>query len=1096
MSGAWRDCGVFVRRNLLLMVLALGGVLGLMVHSGQVSAQTTPLFAWETMAASPLTRSEAQGLAVGGKLYVFGGFYTDRLQATTRSDAYNPATNTWTRIADMPEALTHAAVAADGARVYVIGGYVGDNPGPSTPHVWVYNITTNTWAAGPALPRERGAGAAAIVGRKLYFFGGATRPAGTKITTDQADHYVLDLDGGTTWQRAAALLNPRNHLGGVALQNKIYAIGGQHGQAEATTAQAQVDVYDPATDRWTRIADLPLARGHINASTFVVYQGRLLIVGGSTNGGSSGLSSSAVSLYDPVTNTWLALPALPGGRKTPVAGVIGDQLIVTTGAGSSATTTTTWRGILSGRWEKGAAMPVALGEVAGGIIGSTLYVVGESSAATLAYDLGTSTWRSTSSFAQRPLVGHHHAAEVVGGKLYLFGGLGSGGGKVQIFDPRANRWTLGADMPFATGAAASALIGGEVYLAGGIVGSSTTSRLARYSPASNTWTELTAMPQGRNHAAATSDGQRLFVFGGRGPGTGDFNGDGNVVANGFDTVQVYDPVANTWRSSDNANSGIAPLPVGRGGMGKAVYAGGQFYVLGGETKNSTGATPNKVYNRVDIYNPVTNTWRTGAPMPTARHGIFPLLIGGRIYVAGGGVVAGFSKSNLLETYNPLPSGPAPTPTSTSTPTPVSTATYTPTATNVPATPTHTPTITSTTTPTATGTLAATDQAAIQINAGGAAQTVDGVSWKACTAIESCSGYVSGGRKYAQSPVPTINGAVAPANAAIYQTEWTGGQASGIAVGQTAFTFNVPVSNGDYLVRLHFADNNKNAPNQRLFDVAIESTQVLSNFDIYAEAGGMNVAIVREFPVTIGDSSATIAFITRKENAKISGIEIIPAPSGVPTLTPTSTSTPTNIPTVTVQSQTVESFTLINADTDQPVVGFDPLPDGTTLNLATLPTRNLNIRANTGLAAVGSVRFSYDANANYRTENTAPYALAGNTASDYSAWTPALGAHTLEALAYSGSNASGTASAALIISFTVLDATPTPGDVANTSDSQIAIVQLANLQPRLTQIEAGVALPRQAAFVMEQSFLCQTDLAVGALGEIVSNAGAPVEATGR
>jgi hypothetical protein len=45
-------------------------------------------------------------------------------------------------------------------------------------------------------------------------------------------------------------------------------------------------------------------------------------------------------------------------------------------------------------------------------------------------------------------------------------------------------------------------------------------------------------------------------------------------------------------------------------------------------------------------------------------------------------------------------------------------------------------------------------------------------------------------------------------------------------------------------------------------------------------------------------------------------------------------------------QAVVSFTLINADTDQPIATFDPLISGVTLNLATLPTRNLNIRANT------------------------------------------------------------------------------------------------------------------------------------------------------
>lgn len=119
---------------------------------------------------------------------------------------------------------------------------------------------------------------------------------------------------------------------------------------------------------------------------------------------------------------------------------------------------------------------------------------------------------------------------------------------------------------------------------------------------------------------------------------------------------------------------------------------------------------------------------------------------------------------------------------------------------------------------------------------------------------------------------------------------------------------------------------------------------------------------------------------------------------------------------------VTSFTLINADTDQPISGFDPLLDGAVLNLATLQTANLNIRANTNPATVGSVRFGLDGNASYSTENDAPYALTGDSSGsgDYNAWTPALGSHTLTATSYSESGAHGAAGAALSITFEVID----------------------------------------------------------------------------
>jgi hypothetical protein len=52
-----------------------------------------------------------------------------------------------------------------------------------------------------------------------------------------------------------------------------------------------------------------------------------------------------------------------------------------------------------------------------------------------------------------------------------------------------------------------------------------------------TWTSIAPMPRPRNHSASGTDGERLFVFGGRGPGSGD----DNVVDNGFDDVQIMTP---------------------------------------------------------------------------------------------------------------------------------------------------------------------------------------------------------------------------------------------------------------------------------------------------------------------------------------------------------------------------------------------------------------------------------------------------------------------------------------------------------------------------------------------------------------------------
>lgn len=116
-------------------------------------------------------------------------------------------------------------------------------------------------------------------------------------------------------------------------------------------------------------------------------------------------------------------------------------------------------------------------------------------------------------------------------------------------------------------------------------------------------------------------------------------------------------------------------------------------------------------------------------------------------------------------------------------------------------------------------------------------------------------------------------------------------------------------------------------------------------------------------------------------------------------------------------QSVTGFTLVDADAD---ADLGPLYDGDTIDLAALPTPNLNIRAETSPSTVGSVVFGYDGNASYRTESAAPYALAGDTNGNYNAWTPSLGAHSVSGTPYAQPGGTGAAGTPAMITFTVVD----------------------------------------------------------------------------
>ena len=142
----------------------------------------------------------------------------------------------------------------------------------------------------------------------------------------------------------------------------------------------------------------------------------------------------------------------------------------------------------------------------------------------------------------------------------------------------------------------------------------------------------------------------------------------------------------------------------------------------------------------------------------------------------------------------------------------------------------------------------------QINAGGGAATP-------FAADEDDSG----GTTYATGAAISTTGVTNPAPQAVYQTERFGN-----------FTYTLPnlTPGAAYTLRLDFAEIYWNSAGSRLFNVTVNGTKVLSNFDIFAAAGGKNKAIAETFPVTANASGqVVITFTTLKDNAKVSGIEL-------------------------------------------------------------------------------------------------------------------------------------------------------------------------------------------------------------------------------
>ena len=97
-----------------------------------------------------------------------------------------------------------------------------------------------------------------------------------------------------------------------------------------------------------------------------------------------------------------------------------------------------------------------------------------------------------------------------------------------------------------------------------------------------------------------------------------------------------------------------------------------------------------------------------------------------------------------------------------------------------------------------------------------------------------------------------------------------------------FTYTIPglTAGANYTVRLDFAEEYWTAAGSRTFNVLINGTQVLTNFDIFATAGGEFKGVAESFTATASSAGAvTIQFVTVKDNAQVNGIEVAPSGGG-------------------------------------------------------------------------------------------------------------------------------------------------------------------------------------------------------------------------
>lgn len=292
---------------------------------------------WTARAPLPDPRTEVSVTTDGRLVYLAGGFGPaegQRAGAPRALHVYDPEADRWSSPDSIPEGVNHAGLVHVDGRLYLVGGFREATFTP-TGALRILDPETGRWTEGAPMPTPRGALAVAVLDGRIHAIGGNAEDAGALAD----DEHNVGADGSSVgtheaydpatdrWGRLAPAPTARNHLGAAVLGGRIHAVAGRVGDDFELTAH---EVYDPATDTWSSAAPVPTGRSGI---AVVVSAGRMYVFGGETFG-DGGKTFDEAERYDPAAGAWELLPPMPTARHGLGAAAVGGEIFVVAGGPS------------------------------------------------------------------------------------------------------------------------------------------------------------------------------------------------------------------------------------------------------------------------------------------------------------------------------------------------------------------------------------------------------------------------------------------------------------------------------------------------------------------------------------------------------------------------------------------------------------------------------------------------------------------------------------------------------------------------------------------------------------------------------------------
>lgn len=288
--------------------------------TGQVNAeQPSSAPCWASLAPLPFAVQEIYPIGHRQRIHLAGGLLGRDERVVGVSDrhiAYDPATGATQTLSPLPSPRHHPQLVSLADQLYCLGGFrtlANMVNWIMTDETLRYDDKADAWRPLASAPEPHAETVAAILNNQIHIVGGRRNTGADNMSyrdhTDSDSHLVFD-PAGNTWRRAAPASMVRNSATGAVIDGLWHVLGGRTVTGGPMDAH---EVYDPKEDRWQTAAPLPAGIG-AGGNAAGIIDGKVYAFGGEVFGADGGSVHAEVCCYDPVSDAWEIVGEMPTPR--------------------------------------------------------------------------------------------------------------------------------------------------------------------------------------------------------------------------------------------------------------------------------------------------------------------------------------------------------------------------------------------------------------------------------------------------------------------------------------------------------------------------------------------------------------------------------------------------------------------------------------------------------------------------------------------------------------------------------------------------------------------------------------------------------------